>query len=858
MFEQQSIKITDATFQNSLEITNWYFRQVSDTSNEASGIVDKYWHKAKPGTNGQQVHLDLLHNKLIPDPFIDDNEKIVQWVGQADWEYGADFTVDGVNDCKSYYLVFDGLDTFASIYLNDKLILESDNSFRKYKIDVLEEIRSTNKLRIVFKSSLREGRLLEKKFGHLDCWNGESSRVYVRKPQYHYGWDWGPLLLTCGPWRPVTLHCGPYVEDFFVQYSLNEALTQAELTFGVDLVLPKEEESSTMQISIIGPDGLVDTIETSVVKASTTIHYALKNIKLWFPAGHGDQNLYTFKLHLCERVVDETKTGFRKIELIQDSDKIGRSFYFKINNIPIFMKGSCWIPAHSFISDLTTKDYEDWIQLAISGNQNMLRVWGGGIYETDDFYRICDEKGVLVWQDFMFGCAVYPAHNEFVDNVRQEVIDQLKRLRKYACIAIYAGNNEDYQVLEVLQDQDPSYTKFPARVIYEEVLPKLVADLTAQTAYRFGSPYSDTGIHTADLTIGDIHQWNVWHGTQEPYQDWGKLAGRFVSEFGMLALPDYSTLDQAITRKEQLFPQSYLMDHHNKSTGFERRLALYVMENFALPVNFNLKTWVYITQVMQSDCLSLAYRYWIRKWKDFACGGALVWQLNDCWPVTSWSIADFNHAPKLAYYGIKRECAATGIACYRVKERIGDPHEPENLAEQTPLHDYVAKYSYSLDVWCFSDDELHNLSASISLYDKTGKLLETQEKVDITLAKNSVTDVLTSFTSPNLDGNCIIELLLLNEEGEVMHRSSDWPSPLKYLDWKVLNEGLKLSYEEIDNKTIRVSTNRPVKSLRISLETKESYHLCDNGFDLFPGDPRIITVEHTDQKLAPVNFEHIV
>lgn len=833
-------------------LNNWKFRECLEGNGDNSP-----WYPARSDTIGNQVHLDLLYNGLIPDPFIDDHEKNVQWVGRTNWEYCSVFQN---SDCFRL-LVIEGLDTFAKVYVNDQLVLESANLFRKYVLDIGACLNSSaNILRIAFTSSLHEGRRLERIHGLSPCWNGETLRLHVRKPQYHYGWDWGPMLLTCGPWKPISLVSGTYVKDFFVRYLLNKDLTLVDLLIEVDLDLADNDKGTDLEVSIIDPNGqLVYVYEVSDIKMFNRLHYTIDMPHLWNPRGHGQQALYTFELKVNSLKLATRRAGFRKVQLVQDKDTIGRTFYFKINNKPIFVMGSNWIPAHSFTSILTCEDYRKWLQLAIDGNHNLVRVWGGGIYESDSFYSICDEQGILVWQDLMFACGMYPAYSEFVDNVKEELTDQLKRLRQYSSIVIIAGNNEDYQVAEANGFEfgiDKPYDKFPARLLYEEVFPEIVSRLTNDVPYIRSSPYSDALTKTRDTTIGDLHQWDVWHGNQEPYQNWDKLSGRFVSEFGMLSFPSLQTLDKAITKKEELYPESYLVEYHNKAGGSERRLATYVLENFALPSKFDLDHWQYITQVMQADCLSLAYRNWRRKWNNYECGGAVVWQLNDCWPATSWSIVDFHKTPKLAYYSIKRECAPIGIACRRNKVRIRDPEEPEDLSEQTPLHDF-SNYKYSLDIWAFSNREQDNVSLSVLFYSSdTGELQLTITKSGIYLKNNEICNILNKHNSESLDGSTIVQAVLKNDKGEIIHRSSDWPQPIKHLNWKMYNEDLRLGYKVMQGK-IKFSTNKPVKSVCISMRNMDMHVFSDNGIDLFPNDNQEVEIEGLEPDDLTIRIQHL-
>lgn len=818
------------------ELSNWEYKQANKESADWKPCLN---------TNGNQIHTDLLGNGEIPDPFVDTNERDIQWIGEVDWEYKTSFEIDS---SKKHVLVFEGLDTFATVFLNYKEILTTDNMFRTYRADISDCSKQRNDLRIVFKSALKESRALEQEYGKFECFNGESSRLHARKAQYHYGWDWGPMLLTCGPWQPVKLlsYSVGRIEDFFVNASVDKDL-KAELSFEVEFDLI--EKGSEINIEIISPNGKHIGTKSKKVDGPGNCkfdNFTLNNPELWYPKGYGKQSLYTFvaKLVHLNEVVDsvESHVGLRRSKLVKEPVKgqKGSSYYFEVNNIPIFCNGSDWIPSHSFSSSLTEKDYISLLKLVDEGNQNMLRIWGGGIYEYDVLYKQCDKLGILVWQDFMFGCGIYPGHKEFVNNVTSEVIDQLKRLRNYCSIVLYVGNNEDYQVAEDLYKKNQfSKSEFPAKILYEEVFPQKVSELTNGVDYEFGSPYSGENIATTDTTVGDLHQWNVWHGTQEKYQDWDKLVGRFVSEFGMLALPNIKTLKSCITDPAQLFPQLKVMDHHNKSNGFERRLALYVMENFKV-TSMDLPDWIYITQLMQLDCLAYAYRLWKREWGSPGqrkCGGALVWQTNDCWPVTSWSIIDFYQRPKMAYYAIKRECEPLVLGIYRTSVSIRKPGEPD-LEKQTPLHDYSPK-EYSIDVWGVNSTlQEFKGSLDVEIHDSvTGELVKKMPKKNVCLLPNQTTELVMK--SALASNNHIAYARLCDAEDRLIYKTSDWPQPLKYVSWPT-DTKVDVSIPEAGK--LKLSTNRPVKGVEVDIEG--DYHLLDNSIDLLPTDDHYIKVDN--------------
>lgn len=800
-------------------LRNWSYRQAGTHQ----------WYPSVKGTH-TQIYADLLSNQQIPDPFLDVNEKLVQWVSEKSWEYETLFLVEAPGR-KHHELVFEGLDTFAVVYLNEEKILESENMFREYVVDVSEKLNfdAPNRLRIVFSSALIRARELEKEHGEYKCNNGESSRVHVRKSQYHWGWDWGPVIVDSGPYKPVFLQSfDEMLRDVFVKVEVTEKLkVSAEVEIKADI------QNGTVEVEVTSPEGeIVKTQKREITNGNASVFLEFPNAQLWYPKSNGIPALYTYTVRLHNSGVAfhaiTKKIGHRRLELVQEpfKDQEGTSFYFRVNNVPIYIAGSNWIPAHSMQTLLKEGDYRKWLQLVADGNQNMVRVWGGGFYENDIFYEECDRLGLLVWQDFMFACGQYPGHASFVENVRLEAIHQVKRLRNHACMAIYAGNNEDYQVAEQFHlDWDPndtsgdySKTSFPARTIYERTLPRVISEFCSHIPYHPGSPWG--GRNTADASTGDIHQWNVWHGTQEKYQDWYKLGGRFVSEFGMEALPHTKTYEALISKKAEFYPQSQYVDHHNKASGFERRLALYVFENIKIDA-LDMDSWIYATQLMQSDCLSYAYKCWRRDWKGEGqrySGGALVWQMNDCWPVASWSIVDFYQRPKLAYYAVKRESAPMGVGIFRNGDSL-------------------------VDIWGVnSTTGPKNVLLEVDVYHvTTGELLDHFSKSAV-LEANGTTSWVKKRHITSAEP-VVVHSKLIDEDGAVLASAADWPQPLKYLHFP----GRDVKFT-VSRGTVTVTTNRPVKSLEILVQ-RELY-LLDNGFDLFPGEKKQVHAEGLGSKDA--------
>ncbi|KAK6198479.1 beta-mannosidase precursor [Scheffersomyces amazonensis] len=833
-----------------LTLKNWSYREYKTND----------WKLSRPGASTTEIHADLLHNKEIPDPFLDRNERDVQWVGEKDWEYKAIFSVS--NSAKSkvnHELIFDGLDTFATVYLNDKEILRTDNMFRQYTVDVKSALKfdSDNELRIFFKSALFTARALEQEHGKFKCFNGETSRLQVRKAQYHFGWDWGPVLITCGPYKPVKLvSYEARIVDVYVQADVDLEKKAAIINSQVEIKLTNAEQLS---LQVLSPSGeLIKSFSSTVNATSFSNKFVIENPELWYPFTHGDQPLYEFKYTLNNQVIIK-KVGLRKVELVQENfkEQEGSSFYFKVNSVPVYVAGSNWIPAHSLQTLLVDQDYKDLLQLAVDGHQNMIRIWGGGYYENDLFYDLCDEKGILIWHDFMFACGQYPAYPEFIDNVTEEINYQLKRLRNHCSIALYAGNNEDYQVAEEFnlewnpEDTSGDYTAttFPARTLYETVFPRIVQKFSPEIPYHPGSPWGGKG--TADPTIGDLHQWNVWHGNQEKYQDWYKLGGRFISEFGMEALPNRKTFEACITDPDELYPQSQTVDHHNKADGFERRLALYVIENIKVQ-GLDFDSWIYATQLMQSECLGYAYRCWRREWRGDGkryTGGAIVWQINDCWPVTSWAIIDYYKRPKLAYYSVKRESRPISLGMYR-NEVKHTPKAALPVGQSGQPHDYYP-VDYSVDVWGSSSKiEDEYVTLVVDIYEVvSGKKVESFSKETV-LKGNSSTEVVSKHPISSKIPLVVHSKFVSKKDGSVIASAGDWPQPIKYL--KFPDREVKFA---VSNGYITLSANKPVKGVEIIVE--RDVFLDDNGFDLFPGQEiKVIAKDLTTDDKVSIRYYH--
>ncbi|HEY8388984.1 MAG TPA: hypothetical protein VIK74_10295, partial [Parasegetibacter sp.] len=534
--------------------SNWQFREQDEAR----------WYPAKvPG----EVHLDLLRNKLIPDPFYRDNEKKLQWIEKENWQYQTRFSVPADMLAKKYVeLVFDGLDTYADVYLNNELILQANNMFRQWKVDVKDKLKpSGNHLFIHFWSAQNKADSFAK--ADLPYVIPDNPRCYVRKAQYHFGWDWGPKFTTAGIWKPVRVE-------------------------GYDQ-LPEE--------------------------------------KAFVPPV--------------------------KVELVQEPDEKGTSFYFKIDGKPVYMKGANYIPSDAFVTRMTKDEYRKVLMMAKDANMNMLRIWGGGIYEDDYFYELCDSLGIYVWQDFMFAGTMVPGDDDFFANVREEVKYQVKRLRDYKCIVLWCGNNECDEAFFKwgwhssfrISKEDSLRLWNDYKRLFHDSIPAWLSELDTSRPYITTSPKLHWTVPES-IVEGDSHYWGTWWGGED-FEVFETKTGRFISEYGMQAMPNYSSILAITEPQDRYLFSDVLQNHQRAGNGFKKLegyLKNYIIDSARIN-SLSVEDYVYLTQCVQY----YGFKNMILIHRSFEPYnmGTLLWQMNDCWPVASWSITDYyNRAPKAAWY----------------------------------------------------------------------------------------------------------------------------------------------------------------------------------------------------------------
>jgi beta-mannosidase len=622
-----------------------------------------------PGTVPGGVHLDLMAAGRISDPFVGDEELRVQWVAESDWEYRREFTVEAaVAGEERLFLVFDGLDTLADVRLNGELLGSADNMFRTWRFDATGRLRQgPNELSVAFRSAVRHAAEMDGR-RHLASPNDQlPGAPYLRKSPCHFGWDWGPKLPNIGFWQGARLEgwSAARIDDVRLEQAIESRPEigggRARISARVEIERTSEAGPTEMEavLRVVHPDGRVDVARSGVDPDRSAAELAVEIAKpeLWWPNGLGEQPLYRVEVELTAgaRRLDTRsfQVGLRSIELRRESDEWGESFGFVVNGVPVFAKGGNWIPADSFPARVDGAQLESLLGAAAAANHNMVRVWGGGFYETEAFYDACDRHGILVWQDFMFACSVYPLTDEqFHSNVAAEVTEQVKRLRHRACLALWCGNNEMERGWTAWgwdrpenADLKAAYTRF-----FGKTLPEWVAAEDAATPYWPSSPSSGRPLVEAiGARSGDEHEWVVWHGLA-PFTAYGHEVYRFVSEFGFESLPAMATVASFAPDPADWNLGSPLLDHHQRCRSGNARILYYLAQQFRLPRDFG--GLVYLSQVLQAEAMRVGVEHWRREMNR--CRGALYWQLNDCWPVSSWSSIDYFGRWKALHYATRR------------------------------------------------------------------------------------------------------------------------------------------------------------------------------------------------------------
>jgi beta-mannosidase len=626
--------------------------------------TDKWYDAKVPGN----IHTDLFNNQLIDNPFFCTNADSLTWISNETWKYRKKFDIPTEFFNRNLELVFDGIDTHADIYLNDKMLGTTSNMYRQWVFVIDDTIRKKedNILEVIFHPSSKYNyKKLE-----LGAYAIPDDRNFTRKAPYQYGWDWAPKLETCGLYKDV------YITSWEKLRICNANIEQKILTDTVAILIAHIELESENyyngEVKIISPDNEFDTLQQKLEifegKQIYPVEFKIRKPQLWWSNGLGPQKMYNIKLQVSTKFRLEEislKIGLRNIELCTDTDSHGQEFYFKINGQPVFAKGANWVPAEYFSGSNSRKKYEELLILAKEANFNMLRVWGGGIYENEEFYAICDSLGIMVWQDFMFSCAMYPLDEEFTENVKEEVKYQVNRLYNHPSIVLWCGNNEisngwfdwGWQKEFNLSEEDSIKIWNDYDNLFHRIIPAEIAKIDKSRKYIPSSPFFGWG-HPESLTHGDSHYWGVWWG-MEDFSMYYEKTGRFMSEYGFQSLPTVNSLKRFIPT-DSLYKYSASLNSHQKHPFGFKAIKEYMQRSYLITKDF--EDYVYLSQILQAEGMQTAFDAHLSAIPY--CMGTLFWQFNDCWPSISWSAIDYYNSPKALYYYSKRAFQNIFIVSY--------------------------------------------------------------------------------------------------------------------------------------------------------------------------------------------------
>jgi len=783
-----------------------------------SGKSDWY-----PTTLPGEVHTALMKAGRIPDPFHADNELLVGWVAETDWEFEGAFDVsEDLHAEDQVWLCFDGLDTLAQVRLNGLLIGETDNAFRSYEWEVGEHLKvGKNRLSILFDSPVNFVNALQKEEPLASPGDSLPGGPYLRKAPCQWGWDWGPKLPPIGIWKDARLE-GYTAGKFDTVHLHQEHQFDGQVVISAEISL-RQWTQKTLQVclTLTDPDGNNFATTCKVSNGSAQVDIEINEPQLWWPNGYGEQALYQAKLTLRDAndaILDEKdyQLGLRTLELQQVEDESGESFTFVVNGVPIFAKGSNWIPADSFPTRIVRETLARLLGDAVQAHHNMIRVWGGGFYESEDFYDLCDQYGILVWQDFIFSCSIYPLSNqEFVDNIHQEVVDNVRRIRHRASLALWCGNNEMDWGWESWGWSEEPWRQYREdyKTFFYDTLPGWLDELDPETPYWFSSPTSGTPFdHANSNDRGDAHYWEVWHGAK-PFSAYREQYPRFMSEFGFQSLPPLKTIRTYATENHWNLTD-YMIEHHQRShyasALFMGQMALHYM----MPIDF--PALVYLTMVLQAEGIRYGVEHWRRN--RHRVSGTLYWQLNDCWPVASWSSVDYFGRWKALHYASKKFYAPVLLSIEDLEESsVMKIHLTSDL--QSPWDGFIRWRLMRLD-----GDELASDGIQVSAMPLSSRMVFEKDFNYLSLDEKRETVL-------------VVDLM---KDDDIVSRQLATFVRNKHL--KLPNPKLKAYLLDDDDErvTIQVAAEYLARFVELSLDDADVV-FSDNYFDVLPGEPVRVT-----------------
>lgn len=801
------------SFERNLTKEKWQFKNAKE--------ID--WLKANVlGT----VHTDLLNLKKIPDPYLANNESVLQYLENENWDYKTSFLITKADlNNEHIELQFDGLDTYAQVFVNDSLVLEANNMFRTWIIDIKKRLHvGKNTIFIQFESAVKKAKAEAAKLTY--TLPGDE-KIFVRKAQYQFGWDWGPRFVTCGIWKDVKLkfwNKAKINNIQFIQEKLTKELAEIQLNVEVNCSYKGQYNfqlfNNNSDLNICASNDTIIELEKGINRVS--LHTKIYNPKLWWTHNLGEQNLYHYSVILSstQKRLDSNviSFGLRTIELMQEKDSIGQSFYFKLNGVPIFAKGANYIPEDNFLPRVNLAKTKELIKNAKAANINMLRVWGGGVYASNDFYQLCNQNGILVWQDFMFACAMYPGDSAFLENVNAEINDQIIRLRNNPSLTIWCGNNEidegwknwGWQKQFNYSTADSTKIAEQYKNLFDIVIKNAVYHLDNSRAYWPSSPSIGWG-RKESLTQGDAHYWGVWWG-MEPFKIYQNKVGRFMSEYGFQGMPSIQTFKNMgalqLKNGQYVLDSAVLKTHQKHPTGY-KTIQTYMERDYLVPKTF--ENYVYFSQLLQAEGMKTAIEAHRRAMPY--CMGSLYWQLNDCWPVTSWSSLDNNGNWKAAHY--------------QVKQSFSDV-----LISFQDKGDSVLVY--------FVSDKMVNMKGdlSVNIFDFDGKTIFSDTIQ--TIVKSNTSSIYYYFDKSNLKGEFNLNNLVLsasfNNENTSISALHFFVKPKDLLLQKPT-----IYFKYLNKNQLEISSDKLAKNVFLRTDNK-SYQFEDNYFDLLPNEKKIIQI----------------
>ncbi len=789
---------------------NWKMRQIG---------TDEQIDAAVPGS----VYGDLLAAGRMEDPFWKDNEDEALKLMDYDYEYTTCFDCDeDILSSDSVILRFDGLDTIADITLNDIRLGHADNMHRIWEYKVKYILKTENNiLKVYFHSPTGYiAQAFEKSptLGTEDAMNGF---VHIRKAHCMFGWDWGAHLPDAGIWRDVSLlgiNTARLDSVEILQFH-EDGRVRLEITPETEAVTDIHVNDLITEVEIIAPDG------NKIINAATSDDIVIDEPKLWWPNGYGEQNLYTVSvlLKLPDGTILDTWTrriGLRTITMDRTPDKWGERFATCVNGVNIFAMGADYIPEDHLLGRVNRDTTRTLLEKAVFANFNSIRVWGGGYYPDDYFFDLCDEMGLVVWQDFMFACAVYDLTPEFEANITAEFIDNLKRIRHHASLGLMCGNNEMEQfVLERNWVSKESEVR-DYIIMYERILPAIMKKYAKQVYYWPASPSSGGSFdNPRDENRGDVHYWDVWHG-DKPFSEYRKFYFRYLSEFGFQSFPSKKTIETFTDDERDMNIFSYIMEKHQRNGSANGKIMNYMQQTYKYPSSF--ETVIYASQLLQADAIRYGVEHFRRNRNDSRCMGAVYWQFNDCWPVASWSSVDYCQRMKALHYYARRFFAPIMISCEE-EGMLGSGQELVRLP-----FDFPKSIRLNVTNETMSDE---TITVKWQLRNASADILREETKVVMVPALSSVW--LDKVELPDVDIYNEYVSFAAYKEGIVVSEGTVIFSYPKYFRYE--NPHLQAT---VEGNSITVCAGAYAKSVEI-LNENEDLILSDNYFDLNGGSKTV-------------------